>query len=229
MPWRHGNLWRSVSPEIPVLFVLAGVNGAGKSSVGGAKFSERGRIFFNPDEAARAIRKETACSLEEANAQAWRIGKEKLQAAIRKRESYSFESTLGANTIPRLLREAAQSGVEVHVWFVGLASAEQHIARVRARVAAGGHDIPEAKIRERWDGSRRNVIALMPYLTELRVYDNSRERDPGTGAIPPPRLLLHCQHGRIAAPSAAELRSTPDWALPIVTRALELHRKNTPG
>ena len=204
--------------------MLAGVNGAGKSSVGGARFRKRGRTFFNPDEEARAIRGETGCSVEEANAQAWQVGKEQLLSAIRKRESFTFETTLGANTIPRLLREAAESGFEVRVWFVGLSSAEQHIARVRARVAAGGHDIPEAKIRERWDGSRRNIIALMPYLTVLRVYDNSRDRDPITGAIPPPKLVLHWVNGAIVGPSVEELKATPAWAVPIVNRALDLHR-----
>lgn len=210
--------------DAPVLFVLAGVNGAGKSSVGGVRIRESGMNYFNPDEAARAIRAETDCSIEDANAQAWNLGKERLQSAVRKRESFSFESTLGANTIPRLLQEAAKSGFAVVVWFVGLSSAEQHIARVRARVAAGGHDIPEAKIRERWDGSRRNIIALMPYLTELQVFDNSQERDPKTGAIPPPKLLLCWERGSITSPSISALAATPDWAEPIVVRALELQR-----
>jgi predicted ABC-type ATPase len=226
MLWRRGSHWQSVSPDDPFLFVLAGVNGAGKSSVAGATFSS-GEDFFNPDEVARAIRDETGCPLEEANARAWQVGKERLQTAIRKRKDYAFESTLGANTIPRLLREAAQSGFEVTVWFVGLSSAEQHITRVRARVAAGGHDIPEAKIRERWNGSRRNIIMLLPYLTELRVFDNSQERDPVTGVIPPPKLLLHWMRGAIVAPSVSELKSTPDWAMPIVVRALELQRMNS--
>jgi predicted ABC-type ATPase len=212
-----------VSSDSPFLFVLAGVNGAGKSSVGGKAFGS-GEAFFNPDEEARAIRSETGCSLEEANAKAWQVGKERLLSAIRKRENYTFETTLGANTIPKLLREAAENGFAVRVWFVGLSSPEQHIARVRARVAAGGHDIPEAKIRERWDGSRRNIIALMPYLAELRVYDNSRERDPITGEIPPPKLLLHWARGAIVGPSVEELRETPAWAVPIVSRALDLHR-----
>jgi alkanesulfonate monooxygenase SsuD/methylene tetrahydromethanopterin reductase-like flavin-dependent oxidoreductase (luciferase family) len=136
---------------------------------------------------------------------------------------------LGANTIPRLLKEAARSGFEVVVWFVGLSSAEQHIARVRARFAAGGHDIPEAKIRERWDGSRRNIIALMPYLTELQVFDNSQEYDPITGVIPPPKLLLYWERGTITSPSISELEATPDWAQPIVVRALQLQRMKPPG
>ena len=47
-----------------------------------------------------------------------------------------------------------------------------HIARVRARVARGGHDIPEARVRDRFDTSRLNLIRLLPRLTELVVYEN---------------------------------------------------------
>lgn len=210
----------------PRIYVLAGVNGAGKSSVGGRSLRLSGGNYFNPDEAAAAIREESGCSLAEANARAWTEGKERLEQAIRDRADFAFETTLGANTIPLLLQKAAEEGFEVRIWFVGLASVEQHMARVRARVASGGHDISEAKIRERWDGSRRNIIHLMQYLTELRVYDNSAERDPVTGDNPPPRLLLHWKSGAIARPSLAELESTPEWAKPIVAAALHLTRRN---
>src|SRR4030081_3223993 len=119
-----------------VIYVLAGVNGAGKSSVGGALLRQSALAFFNPDEAARRIRDEIGGSPEEASALAWQEGKQRLQAALENRQSFAFESTLGAHTIPRMLREAADAGVEVLVWFVGLSSVDQHIARVRARVAA---------------------------------------------------------------------------------------------
>ncbi|MGH8574211.1 MAG: hypothetical protein ACREX8_16790 [Gammaproteobacteria bacterium] len=65
------------------------------------------------------------------------------------RLDFAFETTLGANTIPRLLAEAASQGIEVHVWYAGLSSPELHIERVRSRVRKGGHDIPEADIRRR--------------------------------------------------------------------------------
>jgi predicted ABC-type ATPase len=210
--------------SVPIIFVLAGVNGAGKTSIGGDFLRKKKSTYFNPDEAARTIRLQSGCSMEEANAQAWQEGKERLESAIARREEFAFESTLGGNTIPRLLREAAEAGLDVFVWFVGLSSPEQHLARVRARVMSGGHDIPEAKIRERWDGSRRNIIALLPALTELRVFDNSRERDPISGDIPPPRLLLHWRGGAIVAPALSELETTPEWARPIVARALKLQR-----
>lgn len=212
------------APNAPVILVLAGVNGAGKSSIAGAQLRQEGLNYFNPDEAAQRIRDQIGCTMDQANSLAWHEGKRRLEEAIESRSNYAFESTLAGNTIPRLLREAAKAGFELLVWYVGLTNADQHIARVRARVAAGGHDIPDQRIQERWDASRRNVIALMPFLTELRVLDNSREGDPAAGTIPEPILLLHWRRGRIVAPSPQDLGTTPEWAKPMVARALQLQR-----
>ena len=204
----------------PRIFVLAGVNGAGKSSVGGYRIRQHGDEYFNPDEAAAALVKEQGISLEEANGRAWTTGKELLEKAIRERFDFAFETTFGGNTIPRLLAQAADEGFEVLIWFVGLESVEKHMQRVRARVEAGGHDIPEEKIRERWNGSRRNIINLLPHLTELRVLDNSAEREGDMN--PPPLLLLHWNRGRILAPPVSELEETPEWAKPILAAAIAL-------
>jgi hypothetical protein len=62
------------------------------------------------------------------------------------------------------------------------------------------------------------------FLTELRVFDNSEERDVSTGTIPPPRQLLLWRDGTIVSPDAEALAMTPDWAKPIIARALKLHR-----
>ena len=72
-----------------------------------------------------------------------------------------------------------------------------HMARVRSRMARGGHDIPEEKIRQRYDQSRINLIELMPRLTELRVFDNSFDADPHAGHAPQPNLILHLAKGEI--------------------------------
>jgi predicted ABC-type ATPase len=210
----------------PAIFVLAGVNGAGKSSLGGEIIRRGGFDYFNPDEAARRIRATTGCTVDEANGLAWAEGKRRLESAIKGRLSHAFESTLAGRTIPALLIDATRAGFEVGVWFIGLSNPETHIARVRARVASGGHDIPEEMIRTRWDTSRRNLIALMPHLTELRIYDNSEESDPARGTIPEPRLLLHWRRGRIVAPRARAMLLTPEWAKPIVAAALKLQRSH---
>jgi predicted ABC-type ATPase len=199
--------------------VLAGVNGAGKSSLGGAAFRGAGGDYYNPDEAARRIRStRPALSQHEANALAWQQGVRLLERAIEGRLTYAFETTLGASTIPRILAQAASGGAEVRIWYVGLDSVDRHIARVRARVSRGGHDIPEADIRRRFETSRVNLVALMPSLAALRVYDNSAEADPAKGVAPVPRLVLYVERGRIVGPE--NLTRTPPWAKAIVARAL---------
>lgn len=207
-----------------IIRVLGGVNGAGKSSVLGPIFKKRNLIFFNPDEAARRIQEKTGWTIEDANSEAWQYMKDRLEEAVRTNSSFAFETTLGANTIPRLLREAAQGGMRVMIWFVGLSSPELHISRVRARVANGGHAIPEKKIRERWTRSRENIIELLPFLTELLVFDNSAEGDPAEQNVRPPRLLLHCSNGLVVGPAPEVLEETPEWAKPIVTQALKHQR-----
>lgn len=210
----------------PIILVLAGVNGAGKSSVGGSVIRQIGTTYFNPDERSAEIRRKLGMSMPDANVRAWTEGKELLELAIRDRFDHAFETTLGGTTIPRLLVEAAEADFDVRIWFVGLSTPEQHIARVRARVAEGGHDIPEQKIRERWDTSRQNIIALLPHLAELRVFDNSEDGDAFTGMIPPPKLLLDCRHGVVVGPASVTLEETPEWAKPIVAAALQLYRSH---
>jgi predicted ABC-type ATPase len=203
------------------LYVLAGVNGAGKSSIGGAAIRAAGGNYYNPDEAARElIAANPGLSQTDANAAAWGQGRKLLQRAIEQRLDFAFETTLGGTTMPRLLADAASHGIEVYVFYVGLASADAHIERVRQRVRAGGHDIPEDAIRRRYRHSRLNLVQLLPALTELRVYDNSEAADPAAGQAPEPVLVLHMQRGRIVGPP--DLASTPEWAKPIVAAAVAL-------
>jgi len=208
--------------EKPVIHVLAGVNGAGKSSIGESEFRNEGLSVFNPDTIAQQIRDlHPDISLTLANAHAWQIGKSLLEQAIAGGQDYRFETTLGGRTIAQLLEKAARSGHRLQFWFCGLASADLHIRRVRSRVAHGGHDIPVEKIRERWNRSRENLIRLLPLIDHLRVYDNSSEADPAAGRQPQPVLLLEMQRGKITAP--ADLSNAPDWAQPIIAAAIHLH------
>lgn len=205
----------------PVLYVLAGVNGAGKSSVGGHLLQRAGLAWFNPDTFARELLAATGCSQTEANAAAWQEGMRRLDAALADGTHHAFETTLGGNTVPHRILEATRSH-DVLVWFCGLSSPEQHLARIRARVATGGHDIPEAKVRERWTASRENLIALMPHLARLQVYDNSADAAPGE-PIPDPLLVLEMTAGHCTRPAdLASLGRIPDWAKPLVEAALSL-------
>src|SRR5882757_10489394 len=205
------------------IFVLAGVNGAGKSSIGGAALLDRKVAYFNPDLAARVLLDANpGLKQEVANAQAWEFGRKGLERALREGLNFAFETTLGANTIANMLLAGAQAGAEINVWYAGLSSPELHLRRVKSRAIAGGHNIPEHKIRERYVSSRANLIKLLPHLAGLRMYDNSADNDPKTGHRPEPVLLLHMQSGRIASHIALE--QVPQWAKPILASALEAAR-----
>jgi predicted ABC-type ATPase len=206
----------------PEIAVLAGVNGAGKSSVAGGFLLKEGDTFFNPDTVAQQIRNlHPDIPLAMANAHAWQIGKALLEQAIAGGRDYRFETTLGGRSIAQLLQQAARAGHRLHIWFCGLSSPDLHLKRVRSRVAHGGHDIPEEKIRERWNRSRENLVRLLPLIDHLRVYDNSAESDPAQGQRPRPVLLLEMQRGKITAP--ADLSGAPEWAQPIIAAAIHLH------
>jgi Zeta toxin len=105
--------------------VVAGVNGAGKSSMVGATVRDKGGEYYNPDEAARQIMAANpGLGQTEGNAAAWEQGRKLLQRAIDQGLDFTFETTLGGNTMPGLLAQAAKGGVEVHVFYVGLDSAD---------------------------------------------------------------------------------------------------------
>lgn len=203
------------------ILVLAGTNGAGKSSVAGEALRRGGANYLNPDEITRQLVAANPGLTEgDANALAWAEGKRRLELAIATRSNFAFETTLGGNTLPALLHKACDAGIPVRMWYCALASAELHIARVRARVIKGGHDIPIEKIRQRYDDSREHLIELMPKLTELYVYDNSAEVP--AGAAPTPALVLHMLDRKVVR--AAPIKVTPEWAKPIVMTALNLSK-----
>jgi predicted ABC-type ATPase len=201
------------------IVVLAGVNGAGKSSVAGAALEAFGGAYYNPDLATRSYI-EAGLSPVEANSRAWRRGVEQLEPAIRAKTNYAFETTLGGRTVTRRLQAAVESGLHVRVWYVGLASPEKHIERVKARVLRGGHDIPEDRIRSRWTTSRENLVRLLPQTYELAVFDNTQEARLDQGEIPSPLRLVHVKARMLLdlVPPGA----IPSWARPIVAAALKL-------
>ena len=79
-------------PRAPRIYVLAGVNGSGKSSIAGAAFREMGGDYYNPDEVARQLREaRPGLSQADANAAAWQRGFEYLNEAIERQFDFAFE------------------------------------------------------------------------------------------------------------------------------------------
>jgi hypothetical protein len=77
-----------------------------------------------------------------------------------------------------------------------------------------------AKIRERYPMALENLIALMPYLAHLQVYDNSVEAAPNH-PIPDPVLVIEMTAGKLVCPVKIEfLQRTPEWSKPLLEAAL---------
>lgn len=204
-----------------MITVIAGVNGAGKSSVVGSKFRSLGIEYHNPDEKAQALLlQHPSLKLNEANGQAWRYGFDKLSQAVSDDLDYIFETTLGGNSVPEKLHEAADANQKINIIFCGLNSPELHLQRVKARVKRGGHDIPEEKIRQRWVRSIYNMTQLIPVCENVKVYDNSR---PLVDGKPSPILLFSMQGGAFKLPPTEAI---PDWAKPLATAAILTHNKS---
>lgn len=160
------------------IIILAGPNGAGKSTL--APFLLRDWLglmeFVNADVIASGL---SAFEPERAALEAGRIMLRRLRELAAQQQSFAFETTLVTRSYAKWLRELGQENWRVHLVFVWLDSAELAVQRVQARVAAGGHDIPEATIRRRYDKGLRNFFQLYQPLAETWVmYDNSDSNAP---------------------------------------------------
>lgn len=217
---RSGSLNRPTRrvPKLATITALAGVNGSGKSSVQGRMKRAEGVDYYNPDEEAQRLRARfPGMSDGELNGYVWQAGLKRLRCCIDAGDDFVFETTLGGNTICNELIRAAILGHQVVVWYVGLATVQDNIRRVRERHARGGHDIPTEKIEERFESSPRNLIRLLPYLDSLAVFDNTAELSK-TGR-PNPIEILRITNRRISFTVA--VRDCPAWAHAIIEAAHE--------
>lgn len=107
------------------------------------------------------------------NEEAARIVDIKRYEAIRNRENFSFETVLSSHYKLDILREAKENGYFIKCIFVLTSDPMINIARVRTRVAAGGHDVEYDKILDRYGKSLANISELLSICDILHVYDNS--------------------------------------------------------
>ncbi|MBW9089351.1 zeta toxin family protein [Rhizobium wenxiniae] len=153
----------------PSCIILGGPNGSGKSSAY-AKLKLDG-VWINADEIAKEL---TGTSDGGAAAMAaGRAAIRKLAEMIETKTSFIYETTLSSQQAVNLMRDAKAAGFSVGLYYVALDSVETNIERVRQRVEAGGHDIPEDDIRRRYAGSLNKLAAALQYADEALLMDNS--------------------------------------------------------
>ena len=156
----------------PKLIILAGPNGAGKTTA--AKYLLHDALgvgeFVNADAIASGL---SGFAPESVAIQAGRILLRRVRELISLGSSFAFETTLSSRTLRHLVREATESGYEIELIYLALPSAQVAIKRVAARVASGGHGIPEEVIERRFYRSLVNLLSVYPTIvTRWTVLDN---------------------------------------------------------
>jgi len=166
---------------MPDLIILAGPNGAGKSTLAPLLLPHGlGLVdYVNADAIAQGL---SAFAPETVAFEAGRIMLRRLDELASQQVSFAFETTLATRSYAPRLRELCLRGYRVHLVFLWLPTAEVAVRRVRERVSAGGHAVPEEVIRRRYERGRRNFLDLYQSLaTTWTVYDNS---------VPPKSVLM---------------------------------------
>lgn len=161
------------SPARRKIVIIAGPNGAGKTTFA-AEFLPREAAcpdFLNADLIARGL---SPFAPEKAAVGAARIMLGQIAEKVRRGESFGFETTLSGSNYARHIPRWRRAGYAVKLIFLSLPSADLAVARVRARVAQGGHDVAEEVVRRRFDKGLRNFDRLYRKLvTDWMLYDNS--------------------------------------------------------
>jgi len=158
---------------MPRVVVLAGINGAGKTTASRDLLVNVLKIpvFTNADAIARGL---NSLNPESEAFAAGRIMLTWMRELADKKRDFAFETTLSARTYAPWLGELRQSGYEVYLSYYWLRSAEIAIARVAQRVRSGGHHIPDADVLRRYSRSVKNFLELYRGVADTwEVFDNT--------------------------------------------------------
>jgi predicted ABC-type ATPase len=136
---------------VPEIIIIAGPNGAGKTTFASEYLpaAQKRFEFVNADEIARAAAHQ-GLPQRQADTRAARIMLERIDDFVDVNADFMFETTLATLTYARKIPVWQRSGYAVSLIYLRLPSVEASIVRVRRRVEAGGHGIPEETIRRRF-------------------------------------------------------------------------------
>lgn len=198
----------------PLLVMLAGSNGAGKTTFHDVYLAPLGLAFVNADRIAAGLVSgarawPAALARLPPDVAAQRLADEEREASVVLGRSFVTETVLsdpvGAKV--RLLANARERGMEVWLFFIGIGSPMLSLARVRERVESrGGHDVPADRIRERYGRTLRNLPAAVAAANVAVLLDNDLADEPY-------RFVALFESG--LRKRASRLR--PAWAIGVMT------------
>ena len=186
----------------PSLVLLAGPNGAGKSTLYEMRVAPSfAGPFVNADAIQRDELKDASVA---ASYKAAEIAAARRSEMLTEGKSFATETVFSHPSKLDIIEVARKHGYIVIVMHVGVDSPDLSVARVRERVAEGGHDVPEDKVRARFERGGALIRQAVLRADRGLVFDNSRLNEP-------PRQVLVFAHGRLAQ----VVPDLPQWVLSI--------------
>ena len=157
---------------MPNLYIIAGCNGAGKTTASFTILPEmlNCKEFVNADSIAAGL---SPFNPESVAIEAGRIMLMRINELLGAGVDFAFETTLATRSYVSLVKEAQAAGYKVTLLFIWLDSPETAIQRVARRVAKGGHNIAQDVVKRRYYRGISNLIALFIPVTDTWMVVNS--------------------------------------------------------
>ena len=159
--------------SMPKLYIIAGCNGAGKTTASYTVLPEMlgCKEFVNADEIAKGL---SPFNPESVAIEAGRLMLQRMDDLLSEGEDFAFETTLATRSYVKFVERTQAKGYFVTLLYFWLPTPEQAIERVATRVSEGGHNIPSDVIRRRYANGIRNLTTLYtPICDYWTIYDNS--------------------------------------------------------
>ena len=167
----------------PNLYIIAGPNGAGKTTFARKFLPDYAKCleFVNVDLIANGL---SPFDPERAALRAGRIMLDQIHSLGNRGQDFGFETTLSGKSYLRLLEELKQKkGYNIHLFFLWISSVKLALERIELRVQQGGHDIPEAVVRRRFNKGISNFFQFYRPVVDRWIIFNNSEDVPGVIAF----------------------------------------------
>lgn len=185
------------------LWVLAGGNGAGKSTFYNESLLKKsGMKFINSDMIAEYM---DSSNTEEISYQAAYIADQIREEFLSKNISFCFETVFSHPSKIDFLARAKAQGYEIILVYIHLDAPALNEARVKQRVSEGGHNVPREKIYSRIPRTMENIATTLQLVDKAKIYDNSLRDKPF-------QEVASISQGRVVN----SMKSLPDWAKEIL-------------
>lgn len=162
---------------MPNLYIIAGCNGAGKTTASYTVFPEilDCKEFVNADSIAAGL---SPFNPEGVAMEAGRIMLQRIDQLMLEKVNFAFETTLAARSYVSLIKSARENGYEVTLLYIWLSSPRVAKERVAKRVSRGGHNIPADVIERRYFSGIKNLITLYLPICDNWMVINNMDNDP---------------------------------------------------